>query len=299
LRIRFVACFALVACGRVGFEPVVSGDGSLGDDAQPDAMPIRGADPPFDPPSVITELSSASFEDDPTISADQLEIVFSSSRPGSIGGTDLWASSRASTSDPWQTPRVLSEISTTNNESNAAMSPDGLTLAFSSGPTGNQDMYFTTRASRTAAWSTAVPLTALNSGNTDFAGSMTESLDALYFSSSRNASLDIYVARGSSGTWSSPTVVSELMTASIDSSAYIMFDETVLWFASDRPGTAGDQDIFVATRTSPSAPFDPPIRVVDLATAAEDSDPCLSPDGHVIYFSRVNASGTDLMMATR
>ncbi|HUS28623.1 MAG TPA: hypothetical protein VMZ53_08940 [Kofleriaceae bacterium] len=298
MRIVLLSLLALAACGRVGFDETASGDATSGDSTMPDAFEVLVLDPPFGTPMLVSEISSASFEDDPTLSGDQLEVMFTSARPGGLGGNDLWASSRASVSDPWPTPHDVVELSTAANDTNPELSRDGLSLVYSSGTAGDQDLYFVTRASRAAPWGVATRLTAVSSGVNDFGGAMSDDLAAVYFASARGGSLDIFAARGSAGAWSSPVEITELSTAGVDTSPFVMLDETVMWFASDRPGTAGQHDIWVAIRPSPGAAFDPPLRIGQLATANDDSDPWVSPDGHVIYFSRTT-TGTDLYMATR
>lgn len=294
MRVSALICISLAACGRIGFDAT---DARRFDDATGDA-PVLVVDPPFGAPMPIGDLNTAnSLEDDPMVSADQLEIFFTSSRPG-VGGTDIWTSTRANATDSWQPPTNVAEINTIDNESNPALSADRLTLVYSTGPAGDQDLYIVTRSSSLAAWGTPTRLNAVQSGNNEFAGGMTDHLDALYFSSIRTGDLELFVARGSAGSWGSTVLMSELSTPDIETSPFVMLGESVLWFASSRPGTAGGQDIWVSTRVG-AQQFAPPTRIAELATTGDDSDPCLSPDGHIIYFSRTGANGTDLMMATR
>ena len=94
----------MAACGRLGFDPAGSAGDAAGPgsadatamaDAAPDAPPPTG---PFGLAAPITELNSGD-DDDPTLTADMLEIVFDSGRTGggAKGGGDLWTATRAST----------------------------------------------------------------------------------------------------------------------------------------------------------------------------------------------------------
>ena len=108
------------------------------------------ADGSFGPAVLVTELSSASNENDPSIRHDGLEIFFHSNRTGSIGtALDLWVATRESTLDPWSTPVNLgSPVNIASQEQNAYLSSDGKTLFFSSdrpGGFGGLDLYMTTR----------------------------------------------------------------------------------------------------------------------------------------------------------
>ena len=297
VRVPAVTCIALAACGRIGFDAT---DASTRD-TSPDALEVLVLEPPFGTPTPITDLNTPNaLEDDPTLTQDQLEIFFTSSRAGGVGGTDIWTSTRSSVTAPWLTPRNIGEINTAQSESNAAISPDGLTLVFGSGALGDQDLVVTTRSTRADIWNVPIRLDTLSStGAHDFGASFTDSTDVLYFSSARTGNLALYVARGTAPNWSSPMLISELDTPQLETSPFSMRNEDVLWFGSDRAGTAGGQDIWVAVRDTAAGPFGAPIRVTELATTGDDSDPYLSPDGHTIYFSRTGANGTDLMIATR
>ena len=56
---------------------------------------------------LIPELNTPYRETAFTISPNQLEIFFASSRPPNVGGLDLWSSDRASVDDPWNPPVPL------------------------------------------------------------------------------------------------------------------------------------------------------------------------------------------------
>src|SRR5207247_543836 len=110
------------------------------------------ADGSFAPATLMTELSSASNENDPSIRHDGLEIFFQSNRTGSNGtASDLWVATRTSTIDPWSTPVNLgSVLNTTSVEQNPYLSSDGMTLFFASdrspGGSGGLDLYLSTRS---------------------------------------------------------------------------------------------------------------------------------------------------------
>ena len=108
------------------------------------------ADGSFGPAVLVTELSSTSLENDPSIRHDGLEIFFQSNRTGSIGtALDLWVATRANTLDAWSTPVSLGNtINTASIDNNAYLSSDGMTLFFASdrpGGFGGVDLYMTTR----------------------------------------------------------------------------------------------------------------------------------------------------------
>src|SRR5882724_9550949 len=104
----------------------------------------------FGPAVLVTELSSTSNENDPSIRHDGLEIFFHSNRIGSIGtALDLWVATRESTLDAWSIPVNLGNtINTTFFEQNPYLSSDNKTLLLTSdrpGGSGGLDLYMITR----------------------------------------------------------------------------------------------------------------------------------------------------------
>jgi hypothetical protein len=102
----------------------------------------------FGPASAVTELNSAAADLRPNVRKDGLEIVFDSNRPGTLGGFDLYAATRASVDDPWSAPVNLGAVvNTANNETRPSLSWDAKTLYFgrAPGPEGSTDIYISTR----------------------------------------------------------------------------------------------------------------------------------------------------------
>jgi len=107
------------------------------------------ADGSVGPAVLVAELSSPQNDARPNLRHDGREIFFYSDRPGSIGGTDLWTSTRATTADAWSTPvNLAGTVNTVDLELHPALSSDNETLFFASnrpGGFGNLDIYMTTR----------------------------------------------------------------------------------------------------------------------------------------------------------
>lgn len=87
----------------------------------------------------------------PTLTDDELQIFFHSTRSGGAGGADLWTATRTSIEEPFGNIRPLYELNTSENENGPHIMPDGLTLYFYSlrddgHPIGN--LYRATRDSR-------------------------------------------------------------------------------------------------------------------------------------------------------
>jgi hypothetical protein len=107
------------------------------------------------PPVPVPELSSVSSEEHPAVSADGLEIVFTSQRTGSVGLLALWSSTRTSRGAPWSTPARLAELDSSAFDYAPALSADGRWLIYSSnraGGSGGSDLYVAHRTFRGEAW---------------------------------------------------------------------------------------------------------------------------------------------------
>jgi WD40-like Beta Propeller Repeat len=103
----------------------------------------------FGPASTVSELNDAAANDiQPNVRADGLEVVFSSNRAGTLGGQDVWVTTRATRSQPWSAPvNVGSFVNTSAAETRPSLSKNGKQLLFgrAPGPEGSSDIYVTTR----------------------------------------------------------------------------------------------------------------------------------------------------------
>jgi hypothetical protein len=110
---------------------------------------VQGADGTFGDAVIVAELNSRYRETHPTVRRDGLEIIFVSNRPGSLGGVDLWTSTRPTTADNWSTPVNLGPtVNTTFDDRAPYLSDDGLTLILVSDrpdSLGGTDLYISTR----------------------------------------------------------------------------------------------------------------------------------------------------------
>ncbi|HUS27052.1 MAG TPA: hypothetical protein VMZ53_01035 [Kofleriaceae bacterium] len=259
---------------------------------------------PWGTPVLMTDVSlQVEPDDDPTLTADELEIYFDSGRvvTGGAGG-DVWMATRASTADPFNTPTNVTELLSGSDDSTGDLSADGLRLYLSSDRrvTGDRDLYVSSRADRQSAWGTLVRIAELSATSQNDAGAC-ESSDglSLIFGSERSGNGDLFVTtRVSTGApWSLPQLVPGINTAEEESQHWCNGELTLIYF-SRRNATSGDLDIFYASRANPSVPFDPARRVDELTTSGDDADPWVSSDLRTMYFSR-GATGGDIFISKR
>ena len=122
-------------------------DGPGGDDIY---ASILQPDETFGPAVLVGELSTLSNDSTPCIRRDGLEMFLTSDRPGTLGGLDLWVSTRAATTDAWSVPVNLGPVvNTAAMDAGSALSFHGTELYFSSNRAdtlGSRDLYRTSRS---------------------------------------------------------------------------------------------------------------------------------------------------------
>src|SRR5262245_45379907 len=110
---------------------------------------IQTADGTFGEAVPIFDLNTPFRETRPAVRRDGLEVFFTSDRPGSLGGVDIWTSTRPSTSDKWSAPINLGPtVNTPSNDRAPYLSDDGLSLILISdrpGGFGGNDLYLSER----------------------------------------------------------------------------------------------------------------------------------------------------------
>lgn len=92
----------------------------------------------------VTELNTPFVERNATIRHDGLEILFESTRPGSIG-FDVWTATRNTLFDPWTNFRNVDSINSPFYDGRPALSWDATELYFFSDRGGNFDLYVSRR----------------------------------------------------------------------------------------------------------------------------------------------------------
>src|SRR5690349_20008434 len=113
---RVVACMLFAGCAFHHGE--ASHDASMPDVLVPDAPPDGAM--PLGPWGLPTALFPGGGDDDPTLTGDLLELYFNRN-------SDIYTSTRASVTDAWGTPALVTELSTVYNETTPEITYDGLT----------------------------------------------------------------------------------------------------------------------------------------------------------------------------
>jgi Tol biopolymer transport system component len=242
---------------------------------------------------------------DPFIAPDGLSLYFGSTRPGGLGQSDIWMTTKqTSERNPegyWGPPVNLGEpVNSEYREGLPTVTADGLTLAFSSersGGLGGFDIWMTTRPTKESPWG---PLTNLgspiNSEGSDLCGCISSDGCSLYFSTGLsigddgfNYGGDVYVTRRPTrdSPWEPPInlglIASHGGSGNWDPS--ISGDGLALFFDSDYADVSLLPDIWLATRTRNSSEWGTPVLLgPEINTQYGEQKPSISADGSTLYW---------------
>ncbi len=142
------------------------------------------------PVDIGSPVNTSYWESQPSVSADDQMLFFSSNRPGGVGGKDLWFT-RLNSNKKWNRPRNLGNvINTVDDEMSPFIHFDGKTLYFSSDGRpgmGGFDIYIS-RMQEDSTWSEPVNLGyPINTYNDEMGLVIESSGQKAYFSSIRDA----------------------------------------------------------------------------------------------------------------
>lgn len=252
------------ATGRCSTTPDVDGGAT---DARPDAqLTVRR----------LADLCADNADDqDPTMTGDMLEIVWSSDR---ASGYELWRATRPTRAAPWSSPALVANVNSASVEQSPELSRDGLTLYFTSDRDGNYDVWVTSRASRSDSFGAPVKVAVLSSAAHEENVAVTNNVAVV---DRQAASRDLFISPRASSTdpWSPPEPIAEVNTSAHDGSPFLDDDLRTLYFHRAYP-----HQIYVTTRPTADDAWREPLPVL----SPGDSDPWLAPDGETLLFTRAN-----------
>ena len=219
----------------------------------------RGVDMPWGEPEALSMLNTTGPEGSPSLSRDNRFLFFSSIRPGGFGSFDLFVSERRHTQDDfgWGTPvrfpappNGAGQEATVSYFENPGRNPQ---LYFASGPNAaGLDLYMI-ELLEDGSWSAPENLAALNSPAEDSGATVRfDGLEIIFASRRGGPDLDLYVTRRAHrwDPWSAPEHLGfTLNSTATDFSPALSPNGRALYFASARPDTRGNFDLYVSTRS--------------------------------------------------
>jgi len=259
--------------------------------------------PPFifgEPTNLGSTVNSSAWDYCPSLSADGLELFFTSQRPGGHGYADIYVATRATTEDGWSDPVNLGPtVNSSSTEGSPSISADGLSLFFYSyrpGGYGRTDIWVSTREAVGGAWSTPANLgPPVNSSGDEMFLSISADGLQLYFSEylyphrpGGYGDSDIWVTTREAvgGAWSTPANLGPpVNSSSWEGSPCISADGLSLFFNSTRAGGYGGGDLYVATRATTEDDWGTPVNLGPTVNSSyPDVGPNISADGLSLYF---------------
>jgi hypothetical protein len=247
-----------------------------------------------------SELNTPFQDGCPIQSPDGLSLYMASNRPGGQGLLDIWVARRETTNSPWGEPQNLGQPINSAADDFCPTPVRGGGLFFVSrealpGSCGMGDIYFT-RLDPSHGWSEPRRLACAPTGPNSVLDEQGPSYVEvggkafLYFSrSSASVPGDIYVSkRRVGGSFGPAALVAGLNDAAAnDIQPNVRKDGREVVFSSNRSGTLGGQDVWVATRARVANPWSTPVNLgVAVNTAAGETRPSLSWNAQTLLFGR-------------
>ena len=177
-----------------------------------------------------------------------------------------------------------SVINTELHEMGPSLSPDGLTLYFSSdrpGGAGASDLYLTTRAAPGEPWGEPVNLGGpLNAEGGQNNPAISGDGERLYFGSNHNGDYDIWFSDLGEDGWRYPFCIDELISEAKENKPAPSWDGDTLYFKrSDESLIA---DLWVTEWVDEA--WTEAVEVHDLNDDRSQTDPAPAPEGDVLFF---------------
>lgn len=267
-----------------------------------------------------SELNTTWLDGCPIQSPDGLSLYLASNRPRFAGDTrtdlDIWVAHRDSTDAPWGAPVNLGEPVNSTADDFCPTPVRGGGLFFVSreplpGVCGMGDIYFA-RLNPSTGWTEPTHLGCEdeggpNSGLDEQGPSYVEAggQGLLFFSrSSASVPGNLYVSEQLDGGGFGPAApVAELNDdRANDIQPNVRKDGREVVFSSNRLGSIGGQDLYVATREHVDDPWSIPVNLgSSVNTTAGETRPSLSWDAQTLVFGRVPGpeGSSDIFVASR
>ncbi len=261
-------------------------------------------------PGTSADLNTPSLDGCPIVSPDGLRLYFASSRPGGLGGLDIWVAARPNRDAAFGTPaNVGAPVNTAADDFCPSPMADGWFFFVSTRAPGcgSADIYVTRRIGR-ERWLPPSHLGChVNSAGQEASPYLVSThgrrnSTLLYFSSDRAGGFapdagtpdaDIYVSELTNFGFGPAVLVEDVNTAANDARPNLRRNGLEMVFDSTRAGGLGGADIYAASRGGLDEPWSTPSNLSTVNSAANESRASFSPDGKMLYFGS-NRPGSEL-----
>jgi hypothetical protein len=248
-------------------------------------------------PMIVANVNSASLEYSPSPTFDGLTLYFASTLSGS---GDIYRATRTTPYGTFGAPVLVPELSAPEEDWSTWSRIDDREIFFSSqrqgGGGGGYDLWRADRPTPTSPYNAPVPVTELNTSGSEYSPSLTGNGLRIYFTTSRaggSGGTDIWTATRPNWfmPFGTPTPVTELNSTTTDRDPRVSTDDLVMFFTSTRTGGAGNIDLWMASRPSPSVPFGNLVNLTALNSTAIDFTPGIAGFHDELFFSSGRPGG--------
>lgn len=262
---------------------------------------------------LIAVAGGACVGDDPAVdggASAEASVVGEAAAPDGAGdAADGGAGRRCDPSAPFGGLEVIDDLATPENQPEAWLSGDELTVYLARGrPEAGVDLYSATRLTLTARFGAPTPLATVNSDADDDNPTMTGDGLHLFFHSARGEdggtrATRLFVAsrQFTVQPFSPPVLVGGIPVLAVNQlDPFISSDGDRLYLGQDFADAATlDQDIYMAVRESGTT-FKTPVAIAELNTTSFETQPILTADETVVYFTSNRDGGNfDIWRAHR
>ncbi|MBB4078887.1 outer membrane protein OmpA-like peptidoglycan-associated protein/Tol biopolymer transport system component [Lewinella aquimaris] len=187
-----------------------------------------------------------------------------------------------------------------------SLSVDGKRMIFTRRVNRRQEDFYQSELREDSTWSEAVPLGGINTPMNEGAQTITADGAYLVFTGCGRpdgiGSCDLYFSERTGSEWSNAQNLGPAINSlSSESQPSLSRDGRLLFFASNRSGGSGNDDIYVAGRT-PDGGWSRPVNLgPSVNTAGNDRYPYWAADNKTLYFTstgRAGMGGADLFMTS-
>ncbi|HEY0252396.1 MAG TPA: hypothetical protein VGC41_12765 [Kofleriaceae bacterium] len=280
-------------------------------DAMPDASRtcidawIDPASLAFTTPIALATLNTMGTERDPTLSADELQLWFASTRSGT---SQVWTATRPDRSQPFGAATLDAQASgaPTDQTGRRYQTMNGQFYGISSlriGTKGGFDLFIATSSGTGFGGPSNGQLSSVDDSSNQYDPWLSDDGKDLYYALGPSVGVE-HVMRATRADvtlpFDAPVLVSELELGAVQGDPSLFANEQFILFSSVNPNnvTADHTDIWYAIRAGDGgwqAPRDLP---APINTASDEGDPWVSPDGCRLYFAaQVPGDDYDLFVA--
>jgi hypothetical protein len=262
---------------------------------------------PFGTPKPVDgPVNSSGYERSPTLTADELVIVFD--RSVNLNAGTVLMAKRSSRTEPFSAPAELPELvqglTGVQAIGGPSMTSDGLTIFYFGelAPGDDADIFSASRTVVTAPFGDARKVARVGSTSVEVYPSVMHGGAELWFTSERLGGVTRHLfrsVRDPVGAYQEATLVSELKSSNNEAGVALSTDGLTVYFGSDRPGGLGGSDVWIARRATLSAAFGAAEPMNELSSATDDYPAWLSPDGCRIYLTSDRGGSMDILVAER